>query len=454
MFCFRCGKKLPPMVVNCPECDTPQKRRKRYRTRMILGLFIFLAGAIAGSLFDSLLFKGSVWEHSFFSNLEFRKNSELNNSNETDLTVKNDFAGSETVGLNPQPDQKIQETDFVKIDQMTKASETISTNEGSVSEITESANQQMNEFAENASASFEAPPEELQDEKPEVVKPARMVFDKVIDVVTGDFNCYHAFVAKDLSEIVFASDKANVDGKKYYQCYIKKWNEKGSGERVFEWPGQVWTPELTPDNKLIIFSSNSRTPEHIFAYDRQTKKAVALTMGKSKNMMPALSPDGSLIAYVSNEKGTNDIWIMGIDGSNKIQITQTPEDDREPRWLPDGRGLVFTRIFENLKKSYIMKVILDPKSDEEVLISDGGRNWLADVSPDGGTIAFVRSLAGDGSKNTIFIMNFEDKQPVELKLLGNAECFRPIWLSDSSGFVFHANVKKSKNIYEAVFKRE
>ena len=65
MYCFKCGKKLPARVVNCPECDTPQKRRQRYRRRMILGLFIFLAGAVAGSLFDSLFFKGQAWEHSF-----------------------------------------------------------------------------------------------------------------------------------------------------------------------------------------------------------------------------------------------------------------------------------------------------------------------------------------------------------------------------------------------------
>jgi TolB protein len=177
------------------------------------------------------------------------------------------------------------------------------------------------------------------------LQPARLSFDHLETLVKEKSSNYHGFMSKDQQEVVFASDKLKVDGKKSYQCFIKKVGDSQEAQRLFAWPGNIWTPELTPDGNLVVFSSDSRKHEHIFVHDRQSQKSKALTSGLTKNMMPAISPDGTLIAYVSNEKGSNDIWLIGIDGSNKIQITSTEHDDREPRWLPDGRGLVFTRIF-------------------------------------------------------------------------------------------------------------
>ncbi len=66
MYCFRCGQELPRRSVNCPACDTPQKRRQRYRQRLFLGLFIFISGAFVGSLVDSLCFQGRTWTNSIF----------------------------------------------------------------------------------------------------------------------------------------------------------------------------------------------------------------------------------------------------------------------------------------------------------------------------------------------------------------------------------------------------
>jgi hypothetical protein len=63
-------------------------------------------------------------------------------------------------------------------------------------------------------------------------------------------------------------------------------------------------------------------------------------------------------------------------------------------------------------------------------------------------------LSDNGSKNTILIKNLENQTEREIKPLGDAECFRPIWLPDSLGLVFHANVNRSKNIYKAVMQME
>ncbi|MFZ5952207.1 MAG: TolB family protein [Candidatus Rifleibacteriota bacterium] len=460
MYCFRCGKKLPPRVINCPECDTPQKRRQRYRTRMILGLFIFLAGAVAGSLFDTIFFKGSAWDHSFAGILGFDRAKAVKND-----TLEN-FPASEPLVLNA-----IQEN--ASASQELTASEPALpleigsyslANFASASADSISASDSASQTVNSESHPVATLPEELlqseakidqvpQDEKNEVDS-TRLKYSTVKPLVKEEYNSYHAFIARNLQEMVFAADSFKVGSKNLYQCFTLNLGANQTPERAFEWPGNVWTPEATDDGKAIVFSSDSRSPEHIFVFDRASRESKALTAGTGKNMMPAVSPDGSLVAYVSNEKGNNDIWLIGIDGSSKLQITSSPEDDREPRWLPDGKGLVFTRIFEPLKKSFIMKIMLEPLGEATELVNSGGRNWLADVSPDGRSLAFVRSLATDGSKNTMIIKNLLDQSEKEIRPLGNADCFRPIWFPDSSGIVFHANVNRSKKIYMAVLEQE
>ncbi len=457
MYCFRCGKKLPPRVVNCPECDTPQKRRQRYRTRMILGLFIFLAGAVAGSLFDTLLFKGGAWDHSFVGMLD------------TPPAIPTASQSGELVSGQSLPTE-ISDSATLPIDNEALAAQD---NEEPVSEAISSAGAAIDLAQEHDSgnAAETAAETETQNATPgseEVVSaPAveeapqmpqvdstNLIFKEVVPLVKSDFNSYHGYVARDSQEMVFAADKMKIGEKNLYQCFVASPSAAADPIRAFEWPGNVWTPELTPDRKKIVFSSDSRSPEHVFVYDREKRQSKPLTSGTSKNMMPAISPDGSLVAYVSNEKGNNDIWLVGIDGSNKLQITSGAEDDREPRWLPDGRGLIFTRIFERLKKSSIMKIMLDPMGEAIPVVENGKRNWLGDIAPDSRSLVFVRSMSDNGSKNTILIKNLEDGSEREIKPLGEAECFRPIWLPDGLGLVFHANVNRSKNIYKAVMQLE
>lgn len=267
-------------------------------------------------------------------------------------------------------------------------------------------------------------------------------------------NSYHGSFSRDGSELIFASNRINFKESGLYQCFIKKTEPGSKAELMFPWKGNVWTPELTPDNQKVIFSSDSNKPEHLFVYDRSNGKSSPLTTGSSKNMMPAVSPDGQLVAFVSNRKGTNNIWLMGIDGSNLLQLTSGKEDDREPRWAPDGRSLIFTRIFQPMKRSDLMRIQLDPMGEPQAIVSNSRRNWLGDFSPDGSALAYVRSESSDGSRNTLVLRYLSDSEEIVLKPLGGAECFRPVWKSDCSGFVFHASVDSSRSLFFAIFGRE
>jgi len=471
MYCFRCGNKLPPRVVNCPDCDTPQKRRQRYRRRMILGLFIFLAGAVAGSLFDTFFFKGRAWEHSFLGAL----NSQETASGSAAVTVPPapDSAAAHRGPTPPNPTDSLElpvtpvmtvqssPTAEISVDAVaTSQAQAASYHEAPATAAVEEPLVNPAVSSETSAAvasSAEAPvASEAAVALPETPVAALQLVYASVDLLEKDnSSSYHGFISRDGAELIFSSNRMKIDGKNTYQCFIKKPAAGEKAARAFEWPGNVWTPEFTPDGSRIVFSSDSAAPEHLFVYDRKTGKSKALTSGDSKNMMCAVSPDGRLIAFTRGLKGKpNNIWLIGIDGDNLLQLTSSAADDREPRWSPDGSALYFTRIHTYMKKSDIMKIQLEPLGEALPVVQNGRRNWLPDISPDGGTLAYVRSESDDGSKNVIVVRRMENGKETVIKPLGETECLRPVWASDSSGLVFHATVGSARNLYFARFNRE
>lgn len=457
MYCFKCGKKLPARVVNCPDCDTPQKRRQRYRRRMILGLFIFLAGAVAGSLFDTVFFKGQAWNHSF---LGFFSSPEEVSTEQSLVPEENAGTAASVV----QPPESASDSEVPAVTALaTDSSQVVIPTDVQLdaprTEVVASAPiQQSDAVAQPVEVvgSETAIPEKMLPVAPEPpAKPlGKLVYKKTEVLEKTSASDYHGFMARDGSELIFSSNRLKVNGTPTYQCFVRAVTPKAASQKLFDWPGNVWTPETTPDNNMVVFSSDSAKPEHIFVYDRKTLNSMPLTNGTSKNMMPSVSPDGRLVAFVSNRKGSNNIWLIGIDGSNLMQITTGNADDREPRWTPDGNSIIFTRILEPLKRSHIMQVMLEPLGEPVALVNTAARNWLADISPDGSLLAFTRSESGDGSKNVLVLREMSSGKEEVLRPLAGAECFRPVWNRDASGFVFHASARDGRSLYQAVFARE
>ncbi len=467
MYCFKCGKKLPARVVICPDCDTPQKRRQRYRRRMILGLFIFLAGAVAGSLFDTVFFKGQAWQHSFLGFFSGDKSTQVVPENlpaqtgrpETPASIASETASVDESQLSDSEQAPAEPAIITEVAAATQTADISEADEFVAASIAV----QLPVADVVATAAIADKPAVAASESlslPEsgaaaVAVPAgKLVYKKVSLLEKSAGSDYHGFMARDGSELIFSSNRLKVNAAATYQCFAKPVASGAVARQLFDWSGNVWTPETTPDNNMVVFSSDSAKPEHIFVYDRNTRNSMPLTTGTSKNMMPSISPDGRLVAFVSNRKGSNHIWLIGIDGGNLMQITTGSTDDREPRWAPDGSAIVFTRIFEPLKRSHIMKVTLEPLGEPVAIVETSGRNWLADISPDGSLLAFTRSESADGSKNALVLREMSSGKEETLRPLAGAECFRPVWNRDSSGFVFHASARDGRSLYQAIFSRE
>ncbi|OIP24805.1 hypothetical protein AUK22_08645 [bacterium CG2_30_54_10] len=466
MFCSRCGHELPSKINACPVCDTPKKRKQRSRQRLLLGLVIFLAGAMVGSLLDSFLFKGKAWKYTFLGGLgatSTSQESEVSNPTGTtpQASTSSQIPETEPVGSgfgagvvpdgashrSPKPDEP---ASVNPASSTYPASPAIDFAVDLPAPVRQASDAPIIGIIASQPASGG---EELISVVSAKIPDCRLSFEKADSLEESPDVSYHGSFSPDGKTLVFSSNRS-IDGKPgLFQCYFKNSAPGANSVRAFPWNGNVWTPELSADGKKVVFSSDSSKPEHIFLLDRESKQGQAITNGPSKNMMPAISPDGKFIAFVSNRRGSNDIWIIGTDSKNLIQITFGPEDDREPRWWPDGKSLVFTRIKEKFKYSLIERVSLDPLSSPQPLFKESSRQWLADPSPDGRFLAFVRSKDTDGSGNAIFVRRLDSGAEFTIDPFKGGECYRPIWTRDCTGIVFHADRQNRKSLFLAKLKR-
>jgi TolB protein len=67
-----------------------------------------------------------------------------------------------------------------------------------------------------------------------------------------------------------------------------------------------------------------------------------------------LSPDGRLLTFTSNRDGNNEIYAIAVDGTGLTRLTESPESDVDPAWSPDGTRLAFTSDRDGEAKIYLV----------------------------------------------------------------------------------------------------
>jgi TolB protein len=103
-------------------------------------------------------------------------------------------------------------------------------------------------------------------------------------------------------------------------------------------------PELSPDGRQIIFSSNRNGYWDIFLLDIYSGEVSQITNDNNFNGSPTWSPDGSWIAYEKFKDGNLDIYLEPIDKSLKepIRATFDSRADKSPSWSADNTKIAFS----------------------------------------------------------------------------------------------------------------
>lgn len=136
-------------------------------------------------------------------------------------------------------------------------------------------------------------------------------------------------------------------------------------------------PAISPDGKMIAFSSDRLGRPHIFVMGVDGSNPRRLTFAGKYNSSPAWSPDGKTLAFAGDDKGHFDIFTINVDGTNLKRLTSATKpsgrsaNNEGPSWSPDGRHIVFTSDRSGTYQLYIVS----PDGSNERRITQDGFNW-------------------------------------------------------------------------------
>jgi TolB protein len=202
----------------------------------------------------------------------------------------------------------------------------------------------------------------------------------------------------DDSKLTFVKNDNNVGGT--YDIYSIKVD--GSNEIKLTNQNDNFSPQYSPDNNSIIFSSSNNTWTGIYKMningsnkqlltpqsksfgdpkitsndwngsqifvmnsDGSNLKQITFTVSskyfdtgfpRDGNCNPVWSPNDDKLAYVSYENGSPDIFIIKSDGTGNKRLTDTPLRDENPVWTKDGYILFSSNRNPNVASQiYIMR---------------------------------------------------------------------------------------------------
>ena len=234
------------------------------------------------------------------------------------------------------------------------------------------------------------------------------------------------------SSVVFFSAR---DGNPNNQIYTM--NPDGSNQvRVTSNAASDVDPDISPDGKQIIFTSNQTGNNDIFLQDG-SGAVVNLTSNPANDEWARWSPDGRQIVFDSNrDGGTYEIYLMNADGSGTpTELTSLPTLDRYPSWSPDGKQIVLRRGID------IYTINADGSGTPVQLTNEAAPSFsqMPVFSPDGRYIAFMSFREGYCS---VFRMNADGSGQINLTPKDPADpsaswCSRaPSWSADGQEIFF------------------
>ncbi|MBI3664909.1 MAG: serine/threonine-protein kinase [Acidobacteria bacterium] len=118
---------------------------------------------------------------------------------------------------------------------------------------------------------------------------------------------------------------------------------KGAPEKLIASTRQEDEPQISPDGKRIVFSSDRSGSLEIWVSDSEGRNPVQLTsFGGPPAGSPRWAPDSRRIAFDCTKEGHSDIYVVSADGGLPRRLGTDNSEKARPSWSRDGKWIYFS----------------------------------------------------------------------------------------------------------------
>jgi Tol biopolymer transport system component len=136
--------------------------------------------------------------------------------------------------------------------------------------------------------------------------------------------------------LAFLSSKGGADGLWKLEAGIAQELWKGDDG------GVVAPPAISPDGRLICFSSRRRGMTGLYVMDADGTNVRTLVDSFDVRGPASWSPDGNWVAVAANVGQGSRVFKIPVAGGQPVQLVDTLSDD--PLWSPDGRFILYSAL--------------------------------------------------------------------------------------------------------------
>ncbi len=190
----------------------------------------------------------------------------------------------------------------------------------------------------------------------------------------------------------------------------------------------IYSPTVSQGGRQVVFTGIDRGGQaDLYLYDRDAGGLRQLTNDAYDDSTPDLSPDGRTVVFSSNRsawgpEGATNLFTLDLATGAIRHVTAGPQVDLSPRWSPDGRRLAFASSRREADGKF---------SAQDLWVADlDGPRLLADDAPavPGGAVDLDR--LGDPADDPA------REGAVELRQLTRfaSAAFDPVWAGDQLVF--------------------